>query len=361
MRLLFFISSLSGGGAERVMATLCNQFVSSSDEIHLATDTSIPFAYTLNTSIKVHDLERSENAKLNPIENRIKILRRIKSISKVVRPDIIISFMYQMNSFVLMATLGMRIPVIASEHTTFDKRHSFSEYVMRFWINRLAKKITILTQYDYNILGAALPSKVVIHNPLSFPIYKQRTPRRKNILAVGSLDRWNNKGFDNLICVWGKIAPHYPEWNLEIAGSGSESSYNYLSQLCVNNNVKGRIDFIGFQPNVENSMRVASIFVLSSRYEGFGMVLAEAMSQGCACISFDCIAGPKEIMVDGESGLLVENQNLKELERAIISLINDASLRQRLGANAIKRVERFLPENIIKQWREVFDEIMLKK
>lgn len=358
MRLLFFISSLNGGGAERVMANLCNELAGSKDEIHLATYIKTPFAYTLNSTIVVHDLYPSGKGGSNPIQNRIKILRRVKKISNEVRPDIIISFMHQMNAFVLVATVGMKIPVIASEHTTFDKHHTFPEYIMRFWINRLAKKITILTQYDYDFLGASLPAKVVIPNPLSFPIYKEHTPRKNNILAVGSLDRWKIKGFDNLIGVWGAIAQHYPDWTLDIAGTGSKSSIDYLSDLCKKNNVRDRVNFIGFQPNIDRIMREASIFTLSSRFEGFGMVLAEAMSQGCACISFDCISGPREIIVHGQSGILVENQNLKELEKAIVTLINNKTLRLELSAKAVKDVEKFLPEKITEQWREVFHELL---
>ncbi|MBD0778097.1 glycosyltransferase family 4 protein [Maribacter sp. ANRC-HE7] len=360
MRLLFFISSLNGGGAERVMATLCNQLATSNDEIHLATDTKIPFAYKLESCINLHDLYPSEEGSPTPLQNRIKILKRIQKISKEVHPDIIISFMYEMNSFVLIATLGMKIPVIASEHNTLHRRHTFSEYIMRFWISRLARKLIILTHHDYDFLGTKLPSKVVIHNPLSFPIYNGQTSRKKNILAVGSLDRWKHKGFDNLIRVWGKIAANYPEWTLEIAGKGSQNNFDYLFELCVKNNVETRINFIGFQPNIDRVLRETSIFVLSSRFEGLPMVLIEAMSQGCGCISFDCISGPREIIVNDESGLLVENQNLKELENAIIRLINDEQLRLELSAKALKHVKKFLPDNIVRQWREIFKEVIKK-
>ncbi|MFB9057054.1 glycosyltransferase [Mariniflexile ostreae] len=241
------------------------------------------------------------------------------------------------------------------------QKHAFAKYIQRFWINRLATKITILTQHDYNILGKLLSNKVVIQNPLSFPIYKEQNLRRKNILAVGSLDRWEGKGFDNLIFVWGKIATQYPSWILEIAGTGSTSSYDYLLELCKKNNVENRVHFIGFQPNIDTVMRESSIFVLSSKFEGLPMALIEAMSQGCACISFDCISGPREIMTDGESGILVENQNLNKLEEALVSLIEDEKLRLELSCNAIKDVEKFIPENIAKQWKDMFDEILKDK
>lgn len=354
MRLMFFISSLEGGGAERVMSILCNELVDRDHEVYLATNKKIPFAYELDNRITTLELYPDSFSQLNKIIRWVKLYIRIRSLVKEVKPDIITSFMYGLNVHVILATLGIKIPLVASEHTSFHISHNWFKYFSRFYVNKLATHTILLTEYDSSFIGNKLKNKIVIPNPLSFPIIEEIKERRKNVLAAGSIDRWSGKGFDTLIKVWGKVSQKHPDWILEIAGNGTEESFSHLKSVVKEVNVDNTVVFLGFQKEMDKLLQSSSIFVLSSKFEGFGMVLTEAMSQGCACISFDCIAGPSEIITHDVSGLLVEDQNMEEMEIMLDQLIADENLRNRLSEGAVKEAERFTPKVIVDKWEGMF-------
>lgn len=195
-------------------------------------------------------------------------------------------------------------------------------------------------------------------NPLSFPIYTGKTPRCKSVLAVGRLDGWKVKGFDNLIKVWAEISKLNLGWYLDIAGGGSEDSYAYLQSLVQQYQIEQTVRFLGYRTDVDRLMREHAVFVLSSRNEGFSMGLLEAMSQGCACISFDCIAGPNEIITPNVSGILVENQNLDQLKNALLKVMTNEVLREKLSTNGVKEAERFTEQKIMNRWECLFKEVL---
>lgn len=352
---MFFISSLEGGGAERVMSILCNELVDRGHEVYLATNKQIPFAYELDNRITILELYPNNFSQLNKMIRWLKFYTRIRSLVREVKPDVITTFMYGLNLHIILATLGLNTPIIASEHTPFNKSVNWFHYIGRFYINNLATYTILLTEYDYKFLGNRLKNKIIIPNPLSFPIIEEIKERRKNVLAAGSIDRWSGKGFDTLIKIWGKVSPKHPGWVLEIAGNGTEESFNHLKSVVKEMNVENTVIFLGFQEEIDKLLQFSSIFVLSSKYEGFGMVLTEAMSQGCACISYNCIAGPNEIITHNKSGLLVEDQNMEEMEIILGQLIADDDLRLRLSEGGLKEVERFTPKMIIDKWERLFN------
>lgn len=359
MRLMFFISSLEGGGAERVMATLCNELANRGHEVYLATSKQISFAYELDKSITVLELYPDGFSQINKIVRWTKFYKRIRLLVKEIQPNVIISFMYGLNVHVILATLGIKIPLVASEHTSFNISHNWFKYFSRFYVNRLATHTILLTEYDASFIGNKLKNKIVIPNPLSFPIIGEIKDQRKNVIAAGSIDRWDGKGFDSLIKIWGKVSQKHPDWILEIAGTGSKKNFSHLKSVVKEVNVEKTVVFLGFQKEIDQLLQSSSIFVLSSKFEGFGMVLTEAMSQGCACISFNCIAGPNEIITHNKSGLLVEDQNMDEMEIMLDQLITDESLRKRLSQGAIKEVERFTTKVIVDKWERLFKTLEL--
>ncbi|MCH5598725.1 glycosyltransferase [Niabella ginsengisoli] len=168
------------------------------------------------------------------------------------------------------------------------------------------------------------------------------------------MDRWQGKGFDTLIKIWGKIASLYPDWTLDILGGGKDANFNYLQGLAYENNVSNRVQFLGRKENVAEILKNSSVFVLSSRYEGLPMALIEAMSQGCACISFDCPSGPKEIITNNKSGLLVRDQDINGMKEALISVIENENLRESLSLAAKKEVQKFDPDTIVNEWEKLF-------
>jgi glycosyltransferase involved in cell wall biosynthesis len=114
---------------------------------------------------------------------------------------------------------------------------------------------------------------------------------------------------------------------------------------------------IGATKNIAEEFSKSSIFVLSSRFEGFGLVLAEAMSCGLPCVSFDCPFGPRDIITDGEDGFLVENGNIEALSKSIEQLIADENLRKSMGEKAIINVARYDSSNIMNRWEKLFSSL----
>jgi glycosyltransferase involved in cell wall biosynthesis len=192
----------------------------------------------------------------------------------------------------------------------------------------------------------------VIPNPVSFLPSEGQRPRKKIILAAGGLNRWEIKGFDNLLRVFSRIRSRYPDWRLAIAGGG-DIGKTPLVQLATELDIVDKVDFLGLVSDLDREMRESEIFVLSSRYEGFSMVLLEAMSQGCACVSFDCVAGPGELITNEVTGLLVENQNLEAMAVALCRLIEDPALRRALSGRAREASENYAPNKIGATWEKI--------
>ena len=351
---MFFTGTLGGGGSERVISTLCNELVDRGNDVYLVTNKLKKFAYEVDDRINTIHLLPENFRKYSKIVRGPMLYKRIRSVVKQIKPDVVISFIFTLNTHVILATLGLKIPVVVSERSSFDVNHTIKAYIQRFYINKLATKTVVITNYDYIFLGNKLTNKVVIPNPIIYPIYEGKGVRNKSVLAGGGIDRWKIKGFDNLIKIWGRVSPKFPEWKLQIAGGGKDESFDFLLNLAKSNNVDQTVELLGFQKNLDKLMQEVSIFVLSSRHEGLPNILLEAMSQGAACIAFDCTTGPREIITDNKSGLLVENQNIEEMEKALIRMLSDESLRSKISKAGLKEAERFMPKVIVDKWEDLF-------
>jgi glycosyltransferase involved in cell wall biosynthesis len=175
----------------------------------------------------------------------------------------------------------------------------------------------------------------------------------KVVIAAGRLAP--QKGFDLLIEAFKKVVQYYPDWKLKIFGYGREK--RNLQNLILKNRLYNHVLLMGPTQNIEKELSKASIYVLSSRFEGFGMVIVEAMQCGVPVVSFDCPKGPAEIIAHNEDGILVENGNVEALADGIIELIRDKDKRKAFGKKALENVKRFEISNIGKLWMELLDEI----
>lgn len=376
LKILFTGNSLGGGGAERVLAIISSELAQKGHQITIICGTSDK-EYPVNKAVRKiyfgdYVSYKSYNSHIAQIygwlKNVIQIFKLYSKKIDEIRPDVVVSFTRVGWISLIPLCLFKKKPLIFSEHTTFNltkEKKSFKNSIRRFFL-RFSDAVTILTKYDEDYLGNKLPQKVVIPNPLTFsPIteneYEQSFPLRKNILACGRVLNWKIKGFDNLIKAYGAIADKYPGWDLDIAGWGRQEDFDYLYSIADKYNVRSRIHFLGFCSNVQELMKEHSIFVLSSRIEGFPMVLTEAMCMGCVPVCFDVITGPREIITEGIDGLLVENQNIEALSKAIEIAINDESLRFNYGRNAIDNIKRLEPSVICKKWEDMFQNVINKR
>lgn len=350
---------MNGGGAERVSALLLNHMnLQEGYDMHLITDTIAPFAYQVELSEnRIHPLYKSEKEK-NGYFSFLYMVKNVRRYLKEIKPDILVCIMPWMTLVGTLAKIGLPVKLIASDHTSIDRPVHFHIKFIKEYIYPLADAVTLLTETDAKVLRAKLPKKVVIPNPLAFtPISELNDNRKNNILAVGRLDVWDIKGFDLLIRAWGMIAKKHAKWKLEIAGTGAESSKQKLLQIAKENGVLGQFELLGFRKDIDAIMRESSIFALTSRIEGFGMALIEAMSQGCACVSFDNGGRQKEIIRDDNEGFIIENYDVDRLASKLSELIQKPRLRESIAKGGIKRACDFELPIIAKKWENLFEKL----
>jgi glycosyltransferase involved in cell wall biosynthesis len=215
----------------------------------------------------------------------------------------------------------------------------------------------ILTKEDRKNWGNVPDAKIrQIYNMLPFYPCEIANPAQKRIISVGRLTY--QKGFDLLIEAWKLIHFKYPDWKIDIFGEGEDLAY--LKNLTKQYGLDTSLFFNLPTKDIINEYLNSSIYIMSSRYEGFGMVLTEAMACGLPCVSFNCPQGPSEIIKDNEDGFLVSPQNVEELAEKLEILITRFSLREEMGIKAKNNITRFSKEKIMAQWKNLFDELVNK-
>jgi GalNAc-alpha-(1->4)-GalNAc-alpha-(1->3)-diNAcBac-PP-undecaprenol alpha-1,4-N-acetyl-D-galactosaminyltransferase len=353
--IVFVIGTLRAGGAERVIINLANHFCTLCGyTVTLITHRAFS-AYSLDSKIHHVYLYRDEevtNSVFNKIYRRLNYISRITIAIRSAKPSVVICFLRGMNWRIILLCVLLRVRVIASEHTNHLAERGFFSWLERRIIYKLASNLIVLSRFDENYYSKFLSAVCVIPNPLSFSPSKGHWAREKKVLAAGGVDRWEIKGFDNLLRVFSQISSRYPDWRLAIAGEGDAGKV-VLMQLAETLGISDKVDFLGFVPDLDREMRLSEIFVLSSRYEGFSMVLLEAMSQGCACAAFDCVAGPGELISNEVTGLLVEDQNCEAMVASICRLIENPELRRELADRAHEESKNYCSNLIGALWEKV--------
>lgn len=358
MKLLFFISSFQSGGAERVASILLARWCREGHEI-VAAEWSLknPF-YALDPSIRLVRL--GLNAEPRTLIDRVVApLRRLACIRRTIRresPDLVVSFMTRQNVYAAVAKVGLGIPLVVSEHSLRSvPLVSWGLDAARSLAYRLATRVVLLTRAD---LGAypSLRNATAIPNPVDLSAASGGVAREKVILAVGRLSP--EKGMDLLVEAFSHIVDRRG-FKLRVAGEGPERTA--LEALIRERGLEGEVELLGRRADVYSLYEAASFLVLPSRYEGFGMVLVEAMAFGCPVVAFDCPCGPAEVVRDGVDGLLVPNGDVKALAATMERMMGDEALRDRLGRSGPEVRERFSIEKVAALWRGLFDEALSRK
>lgn len=365
MKLLFYIHGLSGGGAERVLATLANAFVDRGHSIRVVyteylkekaykMDSRIEEVQLFNVVRKERFLERVFSAILMKTSKYGKIRRQVTEYN----PDVVISFLTQVNNDVLLSLIGKNVPLIVCEHSKFFRNYGLRTNFFRWLFYRFATAITVLTQKDYNGLKSKYSQIYYIPNPILVPVDNgTMVEREKVVLAAGRIHDWHIKGFDNLLRCWNIIKDDYPDWVCKIAGQYSDSDLKHLKESVPSESLE-RVEFLGFRNDIHDVMKRSEVFCLTSRIEGFPLVLAEAMKAGCCCVSFDVENGPSELIEDGRSGVLVKNQDLKDLEQKLRLVMSNEELRHKYSACAPKSIERYSLSNTMTRWDKLFEKVI---
>jgi len=325
---MFIIHSLHRvGGAETVLSNLINHFSKEmGHHIILTTLTNKDIIFDLDNNIKV--IQNKEHTSDNTLINFYKQIIGLKHIIKDNNPDIVISFVTAINIFSIIASKLTSTPIIISERSSYSygvKNKLWS--ILRRLVYPFADILILPASEEKNKYHYCKRIHI-IPNPLKLKNNHHNITREKIILAVGTLH--HAKGFDILINAFKKVNQN--DWKLIILGRGRAAPA--LEEQIHKLKLTNKVYLLGQTQDTEQYYRKASIFVLSSRTEGYPNVLCEAMGYGCPPISFDCISGPKDIISNGEDGILVEAENMEELSNAIYKLINDNTLRNKIGKKA---------------------------
>lgn len=387
MKIYLIIPSLGGGGAERVGVILANGFVERGHEVVVFSNLLHSKDYLLDNSISIVDIAKEGERRIGKWWHAIRVVR------KKVRgnpPDVFIGIMGVFSLVAYIACIGLHVPVIATMHNSFERPSyvpmSKKEWILKYVVNKVFRIVTLLTKADALFIGKRINNTVVMPNPLALEPIFSIAHSNNVILAAGRLDDWHYKGFDVLIRAWalvngklridnGQLSYKGESWKLQIAGTGSEESQNYLKQLCKENGVEDSVEFLGFRKDVEKLYQDASIFVLSSRYEAFGLVLIEAMSQGCACVACDYKGRQREILSptltlpEGEgktsqgievceNGILCEPDDVESLAAGLRKMIEDDEYRESVRAKAIERSKYYSIENTVDRWELLLNQVV---
>ena len=225
-------------------------------------------------------------------------------------------------------------------------------FTLMAWGGSKYDAFVVLTQG--NLKEWNLKNLRVIPNPLSIIPTEGPSDREQIIIAVGKHSF--QKGYDLLIDAWRRIAPKYPNWSLEIYGT-KHSNFS-IEPMVEKLNLQSSVHLFDPTKEIEGKFKKASIHVLSSRFEGFGMVITEAMACGIPSVSFDCPHGPSDIITDNHNGLLVQNGDTVALALALEKLMGNDGMRKKMGKNAKESVNRYRIENIAGQWEALFNALL---
>lgn len=284
---------------------------------------------------------------------------------KHLRPDITVSLLRREINFLCQLNDGSaKIGEIHFGRYKYREAHfqflpdMMNRWITHRWMSQLDQKLkdldrfVVLTHEDaQNWKG--LHNLTVIPNPITIEPGTPSDCSEKRVIAVGRYTY--QKGFDMLIKAWSKVYESHPDWTLHIYGAGDKEWYQ---QMADNMQMKDVVYCHGAVKDISAEYRKSSIFVLSSRFEGFGLVLAEAMSSGLASVAFACPCGPKDIIKDGEDGILCQNGNTDELALGICRLIENENERKEMGRKAFQNIKRYNIDCIMRQWDCLFKEIV---
>lgn len=292
--------------------------------------------------------------------------RKIKKQIDIIDPDILIGLANDAGCPV--CKIKSRAKKITESHVAkFKKNHRETStdnlfkmiflFINAKWRQHIIEKysdvVVCLTKGDVKEWEKA--NKVaIIPNTIHHGPVTTNHNKTNRVLSIGRLTPL--KGFDRLINAWKIINNRHPEWELLIIGEGECKSA--LQKQIVQNKLEGAIKIHPFTSQITEEYLKSSIFVLASRYEGFGLVLAEAMACGVPCISFDCPYGPSDIIKNKEDGLVIENGNIKQLADSICYLIENKHIREVYGEKARQNIARYYPENIMPQWDQLFKQLV---
>jgi glycosyltransferase involved in cell wall biosynthesis len=361
-KICFFTGTLSVlAGAERVTAVLASALAALGHEVHIVCQYGTRSVFALHPGVRLHALYAQRPSFKT---HYLPAVRQLRAYLKAHRIQTLIDVDSNLAWFSLPARVGLGLQHIAWEHTHYSQDLGLpARRIARHLAARWCDTIVVLTERDRQAWLHALPhlgqsgkgpnnvSRIVaIANPLPLP-WPETLPtnRPQRVLAVGRLE--HVKGFDLLLAAWALLHPSAPEWQLHIVGNGSQRPALEAQRAALG--LQNVVEILPATPDIAAHYAEASILALSSRFEGFGLVLIEAMAWGLAIAAFDCETGPRELIAHEHTGLLAQAENPQALSESLLRLMHNPQLRDQMAAHAREQSHRYDIRAIAGQWQDL--------
>lgn len=365
MKLLIFIHSLSGGGAERVTANLANYWAASGWRVTIVTLAPIENDfYQLHHSIQRISLDLATDSR-NVLLGIVHNLRRIHALRQLIlklKPEAALAMMTTANILLALASIGIKDCRAIGSERIHPPQLPISEFwrFLRRYSYALLDCVVVLSSETQQWLTSHTKVRhtVIIPNPVIYPLAQQPpllrldallNPQRNYLLAVGRLSA--QKNFELLLKVFAELANTNLDWDLIILGEGELRSA--LETQIIQLSLQQRVHMPGRAGNVGDWYQRVDLYVLTSDFEGFPNTLLEAMAYGLPCVSFDCDTGPRDIIQHGINGILVPAENATLLIKALDKLMNNAALRQTYATKAKEVQLTFNISQLVQMWAGV--------
>ena len=348
MKISFFIGGMRRGGAERVISILANDYCARGWDVDIVLLLQNAVEYDLDSRIRIVPITKKSGGYL---KNAPRWLGGIRKYLKERKPDQVVSFVGRINALVLTAAWGLKIPVLVSERN--DPKQDGRGAFMQWYCNRIyhrAKAIVYQNEHEKSCFSKSLEQKgCIIPNPVSVAATCQE---RTNVVATaGRLIEQKNQKI--LVSAMAKVHKTYPDVKCRIYGEG-----NLRTALQTQINELGLQEVVTLEGNVKDihaRLSQCGIFALTSNFEGLSNALIEAMQVGLACITTD-YPGARELITDGENGLVVPMNDADALAKAIVKLIeNNNGCAQTLAQQGQNFATRFNAETVLAQWHTVIE------
>ena len=373
MKIIYCIAgTCHSGGMERVLANKANYLTGHGYEVVIVTtdQQGLPPFFPLAEQIRCIDLginyeenngKSFANKLLHYPLKQYRHKKRLAAILKQEKPDVTISMFCNDAGFITRINDGSK-KVLEIHFSKFKRLQYNRKGLWRLadlWRSRQDEKtvrrfdkFVVLTEEDKGYWGN-LPNITVIPNANTFATSQAAALENKKVIAIGRYTY--QKGFERLIEAWNILSPGFPGWKLDIIGNGEER--DKLQDLIHAYHLDGQVTLVSPTKSIDKVYLDASLLAMSSRYEGLPMVLLEAQAFGLPIVSFACKCGPKDIVADGETGFLVEENDIEGLARQLVKVMKDKNLRKQMGRKAKEASLRYAEDAVMAKWTALFDSL----
>lgn len=379
MKIIYIYNTIASiGGIERIFVDKMNYLADKCHhEVYLFTSSqgNHPICFPLSPNVKHIDLNIRHHVQYQYcLPKRLWIRHKLNKLCKKrleeevqkIDPDIIICTPIYLSTEV--CKLKCRAKKVIESHTAKKDTHIAEDLKMGFIKDiknqyNVHRRLHIIEQYSDAIVTLTSQDAKAWKNAAKVYVIPNMTQaitpanslcEEHRVIAAGRL--CYQKGFDRLIEAWDIVHKEFPDWRLDIFGEGPYRGALYTQ--IKNKKLEGVITIHSFTQNILQEYLISSIFALSSYFEGFGLVLIEAMGCGLPCVSFDCPNGPSEIIKDKEDGLLVKNGDINGFAEAICQLIRNEKMRIEFGKRAKQNAMRYIADEIMPQWEMLFNKLI---